>query len=535
VAARGPDFDIGAALGGDPLEPVNLRRIEFWLKVSVGFFFWSLVLVFLVSRVADWDLWGYLSFGRLFWHSSTFPYRDVFAYVPTLNLWVYHEWLTGVLFYPLYQTLGAAGLQTLKYVLGLSTMGLIYLVARDRGAHPLVSALFAAISLITVRQWYNPVRAQVFTFFFFSLFLYLLERARISNRWWSLYLLPVILIPWCNLHGGFLAGLGLIAIYLIGEFLARRPFLPYLAAFCLSILATLVNPYGVEYWVYLAHAVTMSRPHITEWLSLFQAYRAGMTNIAPFISLFGLIFIALFAMWQYRWRDLTASLALAATLILGVKHIRHLPFFLILAGAYLPVCLNVNVDYLKSRPILKRLWGSAGIKTGITVSLALLTVMNFYSFSMKNPFTLEIPAKSKSLLMPLEHYPVDAVNFIKKQGLSGRILTLFIWGEYLIWELYPQCLIAYDGRYETVYPPEINKYYADFQSGGSKWRQFLKKYPPNLILLNKGMKVVKLIHQDPQWREIYADKNCVLFMAGKNNRINSRMKKVQPWLGALGN
>ncbi|MFW6127358.1 MAG: hypothetical protein ACOC6K_04015, partial [Thermodesulfobacteriota bacterium] len=111
-----------------------------WNEESVlrGLFGCLIILVCLsaLSRtVADPDLWGYLAFGRLFWETGQFPYQDIFAYVPTLNLWVYHEWLTGVLFYPIYRTFGAAGLQVVKFALGLATVYLIYLTARRRGAN----------------------------------------------------------------------------------------------------------------------------------------------------------------------------------------------------------------------------------------------------------------------------------------------------------------------------------------------------------------------------------------------------------------
>ena len=48
------------------------------------------------NPLADYDLWGYLAFGRALWETGQFPYRDLFSYTPTKPLWVYHEWLTGV-------------------------------------------------------------------------------------------------------------------------------------------------------------------------------------------------------------------------------------------------------------------------------------------------------------------------------------------------------------------------------------------------------------------------------------------------------
>jgi hypothetical protein len=498
------------------MEPVNIKSLESWIKAGLFIAFLSSLLVFLSLSRADPDLWGYMAFGRLFWQSPKFPYQDVFSYTPTLNPWVYHEWLTGVLFYPLYQALGAPGLQILKYGLGLATMGLVYLTARLRGAHSIPAALLVVIISSAASELSNPVRAQVFTFCFFALSLYVLERARLRGEWRALLLLPVVQILWCNLHGGFPAGLGLIALYAAGEFIARRPYQPFLLIFFLSLVVTLINPYGLAYWEYIVRAVTMPRPNITEWVSIFRAYQTGLTNFAMIIYLLFLVLTGLLGMWQSRWREVTASLALGATLYLGLKHIRHLIFLWILAAAYLPVCFNVNVKFFQSCPGLKRLWDIKGTKILFLVFLAILSLCNLLLFIDRNPFSLQLPEKpaSQENIFSM-FYPVGAVNFMKKQGLSGKILTKFEWGEYLIWELYPQSLVAFDGRYETVYPQEVEDKFAAFINALPQWRDFLKDYPPDLILLDKRIKVAELIGKEPHWRQIYEDASCVLFAADK--------------------
>ena len=124
------------------MAPANLKSLEYWIKAGIFLFFLSFCLKLLVLQWADPDLWGYMAFGRLFWESRQFPYQDVFSYTPTLNPWVYHEWLTGVLFYPLYQGFGPQGLQALKYVIALGTLALVYLTARVRGGHPLAAIAF---------------------------------------------------------------------------------------------------------------------------------------------------------------------------------------------------------------------------------------------------------------------------------------------------------------------------------------------------------------------------------------------------------
>jgi hypothetical protein len=214
------------------------------LFLSTGLY---LLFVALFSNVvADNDLWGYLSFGRVFWEDGYFPYGDVFSYTPTKSVWVYHEWLTGLSFYFIYKYAGTAGLQLLRYVIVLATIYLIYLTALKKGGIPLFACIALVPAILLISFGYVPVRAQVFTYFFFILTAYLLESARKGGRWAILaWLLPVQFL-WCNLHGGFVAGLGLIGLYALGERLSGRKYIPIIIAGVLATLATMINPYGFQ-------------------------------------------------------------------------------------------------------------------------------------------------------------------------------------------------------------------------------------------------------------------------------------------------
>jgi len=67
------------------------------------------------------------------------------------------------------------------------------------------------------------------------------------------------------MHGGFVAGIGLIVIYAVGEFLNRKPTLPYLGILALILPMTLINPYGYRLWTFMMDAAFMPRPYIGEW------------------------------------------------------------------------------------------------------------------------------------------------------------------------------------------------------------------------------------------------------------------------------
>jgi len=471
----------------------------------------------LAGTIADPDLWGYLAFGRLFWESDAFPYRDVFSYVPTLDPWVYHEWLTGVLFYPVYRVLGSLGLQLLKYGFGLGAALLVYLTARRRGASPLAAALTLWLVHLFLEMGYSPVRAQVFTYFFFALSLYLLERARLTGQWRGLLLLALIQIPWCNLHGGFLAGLGLIGLYGLGEAICRRPCRPYLGVLLLAALATLVNPYGPTYWQYLFRAVTMPRPEITEWLSVFRAYQVGLP-LMGMIYFALLIMFSVFLAWWARWRELTPMLVLLVTLYLGLKHQRHQVFFFLSAAAYLPVLLTAYLKEVQSRPRVATFVRRLGWAVPLILAVCLTGVYG-YRLMGKSPLTLQTPALPDRNNPQQLYYPVGALQYLEQHRLSGKLLTEFHWGEYLLWLLHPRCRVALDGRYETVYPDEVAQKYSDFIYGRADWRRFLEDYPPDLILIDRRSRVARLLEQDPAWQRVYADPGAVLFVRRGYSRL----------------
>ena len=368
-------------------------------------------LVFrLATTSADPDLWGYLSFGRLFWAGGGFPWQDVFAYTQTKPVWVYHEWLTGVIFYPLYTGLGAWSLQAVKFGLGLGAAGLIWRTGRLRGAGPgaCAAAMFLAGGAFSLG--YSPVRAGAFTFFFFSLYLFIMVRADRTDRCRSLAWLAVIQPLWCNLHGGFIAGLGLIGLFTAGRLIDRKPVRPFILAGLAAGAATIINPYGFKYWTYLAEALTMPRPEITEWQSVFSHIASGRPLGQNGYFLIVLAIAAVFLAWR-RSLDWPALVVLTATGYLGLKHVRHQVLFLLTFGALFPPIFG---------EFGRRLVGDEKLKYSIDrltkpfVLIALLAALLWLGgAAAKAPWKLIFRTGPKPGA-PGIYYPLGAIDYIKK-------------------------------------------------------------------------------------------------------------------------
>lgn len=133
--------------------------------IAVGFY---ILFVLLFSKtISDYDIWDYLSFGRVFGGNDYFPYHDIFSYTPTKPLWVYHEWLTGIIFYPVLKYLGPAGLQLFRYIVIVLTIYLMYLRALKKNARPIFTSICISLALMLISYGHSPVmRAQIFTYLF---------------------------------------------------------------------------------------------------------------------------------------------------------------------------------------------------------------------------------------------------------------------------------------------------------------------------------------------------------------------------------
>jgi hypothetical protein len=477
----------------------------------IGLSFYLFFIALFNRSLADYDLWGYLSFGRVFGEEGFFPYKDVFAYTPTNPLWVYHEWLTGVVFWELIKYLGPASLQLLRYILAVLTIYLIYLTAQKRGGSLFNIIIILIPSMLIISFGYSPVvRAQIFTFFFFILTIYLLEYSKITGNINVLRWLPLIQLVWCNFHGGFISGIGLIFLYAIGEGFSRKKIaVSFLKWGIVSSFATLINPYGMKYWIYTIQAVSMPRPEITEWESVITALKSNV-HIFPVILFLAMSLTILLVLFVRKKKDITEILIITAVIYLGITHIRHGVLFGLVLGAYMPAFLS---EYAYERDA-KSLSFKYTFRFLPVIFSVLLISAYFYFYPVKQ--INSIP--SFNFVASSDSYPKEAVNWMKTNNIKGNILPHFEWGEYLIWSCYPDCHVAMDGRYETVYKDNVHKEYFDFLYGREKWDIFLRKYPHDIVLLKAGTKTHSLMMNKKDWHIVYSDRISVLFM--KNNIKN---------------
>ncbi len=412
--------------------------------------------------------------------------------------------------------MGGWSLKVATVALGLLALGVAGLTARRLGASPAAIFVVTLVTLPSFAIGYVPIRPQAFTFLFFAVTLWILVAFDQGVRR-VLLLLPPLFALWANLHGGFVAGLGVIALFFAARTVGGRPPWRLLVAGAVAAVATLVNPYGLQYWQYLARALSMTRPYIVEWMPVYHrllepVYWDSQTLMRDALRL---VFIGLtiLAVVGARSRYWPGVLVLAVTGYLGLRHLKHLPLLAIAGIAFVPIHLTLLLQGALDR-LRARLAGRQRFATSAAAIVsALLAALLVVDLAVLTPWAPIVSARA---------YPVEAVDFLRVNGVRGNLATPFDWGQYVLWKLHPAVKVSFDGRYETVYPEEVAADNFNFVRGEGDWRRLLARYPTDMVLVGRAHPVAPLMAVEPGWTLVHQDPIGLLYVRADRSQRNWR-------------
>ncbi len=223
-------------------------------------------LAFCADRIHNGDFFLQLLGGR-FVSLHGFASQDPFPTISQGHTWLNQQWLSELSFYWVARAIGFTGLAVAYAALLAFPLLLLLWSCRSKG--PVMLVIGAAFYLPVVLSIAHP-RAAGFTVLAFST-LVILMTAALRGRfpptagiraqlWWIL--IPLLFALWANLHGGFVAGLLLVAAVTTGSLLDRRRGLQgaldpvAIAAIAgsglLAVLTiTIATPLGTQIWSYI--------------------------------------------------------------------------------------------------------------------------------------------------------------------------------------------------------------------------------------------------------------------------------------------
>lgn len=426
--------------------------------------------VALLGSTADPDLWGHVRFGQDILASHDIPGSDSYSFT-TDRPWINHEWLAEVAMALAFNVGGASGLNLVRlFVVGL-TLVLVWSHLSD--VDELLRLQLVAVAGVGMLLRVHPFRPQIFSVLLFALMLWLIARAERRNSIAPLIAVPLTMMAWVNLHGGWIVGIATLGFWIAATTVFKRPSMQRVALMALvgvaACLATLVNPYGLDMWRFLADTVRVQRPMISDWqptLALPVGFAAlwlipaGVAIVAVVrapdrIDWTKAVLVALLGIAALRVSRLDAFFALATVFLLG---------------AHLSRARESVVSTSIAAPA--REWRLTLVAVLVVVVLAGVWQLPRIKVGPGSP-------------------EPDAAHYIRDQRLEGRMLTWFDWGEYAIWHLSPRIRVSIDGRRETIYTNDVVSRHFAFYSGMPGSEDYADLIGADYIWLPRELPVVQ--------------------------------------------
>jgi len=489
----------------------------------------------IIQSAVDPDFWARIIVGKTFFQTGTLLNYDFLSFGPTRR-WFDHEWGSSLIFYQILDKFGDFGLIIFKAVMIFAIYFIITKIILLRrtaaapkealtpavpesadaektskaGSAPFNLLFFIFLIQSTLDIVFATIRCQIFTFLFFTMWLYALEKARITKNYKILWIIPATMLLWVNIHGGCFTGLGLLAIYIMGEFLNKKPIKPYITALFLSLAVMFVNPYGLKYVYFLFAAITMNRPNITEWQPIFS--KIHMLHFlkykiwaAAIVLITGIYIFKKFNQINsadnnaiktenealktdvnlkekiirfYLTMDKTKAILLIIMLVLSIKTLRLIPFFAMCAAAF----LYDDIYKVLNKKLPDKINNLKEILIAALIFMSLI-----------------ITVKTCPLETTVRDYPVAQAEFLKQNHLKGNLLADFHYGSYLAYKLYPDNFIFMDGRYEETYDPKLLLFLKEIHIGDN-WKTALNSIHADYIIAEKQYKLYDRLLNDENWK-----------------------------------
>ena len=423
----------------------------------------------------DSDTYWQLATGRWMLDHREFLRQDIFSSTVAGAHFGIGEWLGQIAFAASFATGGWAGVAILRAT--LIAVGSLFLVRlARRGLTPWWISLPLVIAALLVSKITWTDRPQLFTLALFPALLELLLSVRPGFSRRLLVLLPLFLL-WTNLHGGYLLGLVVVAIFAVESVLTNgRRGLPFAATAVACVAVSFVNPAPLE----LAGAAREDFLHPPRFLTEFLPPDV----VTPAGALFAAFVMLVIATALLRGGSLREAMLLAPLLYLAFTAQRQMLFFCFAATAYLGARLTTlapgGCGPGGSGPTRRTFELPAPVRMPVAIVLVIA--------ALASTFGAPVHPDERA-------YPAGALDALRVD--NGVLLNEYDWGGYLIFNL-PERPVFIDGRYVPYLGGVLDDYRAlvGLRPG---WRDLLDKYKVRELLLRPERPLAVALREDG-WR-----------------------------------
>jgi hypothetical protein len=503
-----------------------------------------------VRLLGDAGIGWHIRTGQLILATHTIPRTDPFSTITAPQPWYAWEWLYDVVVGWLDTAAGLNGVVLFTALIIAGLFAWTFRLILRRGANVLV-ALILVLLAASAAMIHFQARPHVVSWLFTVLWFWILESAEIrsadshsdssapdsdSRRSLPLWLLPLLMVVWVNVHGGFLIGFALLAIYWVGaawqwvslkgdrfedalrKIRAGRRLRALALTGVASAAATLANPYGFKLHVHIYRY--LSNRFLMDHIDEFQSPNFHYVAQKCFAGLLLLTLVAFAA--KRREAGASQGLVVLFAMYSGLYASRNIPvsslLLILVIGPWLSDGMQRLAEALSTRGSAVRLRGLAS---------AFLQRMKTIELSLRGhlwpagaiALTCWIAAHGGKLgAKPLmdahfdaKRFPVRAVDYLEKHDVRGPLVSPDYWGGYLIYRLYPRVRVVVDDRHD-FYGEEFLKSYLKMVHVEPGWAEFLQQHRAPCVIVLKDSALANILAETPGWQTIYSDDVAVAFV-----------------------
>ena len=437
--------------------------------------------------------------------------EDPFSLTRFGEPWRYPGWLSQILLISAYRLFGFPALNVFTSLFVLIAFFFAFQVMEGNDAVRVSIMLLAAVTSAV----YWSARPHIITFALTGLFLMVLEIYRQNGRN-LLWILPIGMALWGNIHGGFAVGFILLFCYLVGEvietlipvvlqqstlsnaFAAHRDALiHYTIAGLIAAAALSLNPHGPQMLLYPFMTVRIEslRNYIQEW----QSPNFHQTQVYPFLLS---ILLLMLAFATSKKRIFAHQFVLISIfLVLALTAARNIALFALVSAPILTEHLSSGLG-----PTLDRLRSKEEFRNEIVRALNLsLLALCVIAVGIK----IRVPLRSdKNAELLHEMYPYEAAEYLRSIAPQGSMFNSYNWGSFILWELYPQYRSFVDGRTD-LFNDEILGDYLTAWKGDPGWEKIFERWDIQVAMIEPDAPLRRqLIHSG--WKVLFEDRQAVI-------------------------
>jgi len=480
-----------------------------------------------VRLLGDAGIGWHIRTGQQILSTRAIPRVDPFSASMAGKSWFAWEWLYDVTVGWLDRIAGLNGVVWLTAYVIAAVFAWLFRLLVIRGTN-FFFALFLTLLALSASTIHFLARPHVWSWLFTLAWFWILDSSERNSllgihdrRDRSLWLLPVLMMIWANVHGGFLLGFVLLGIFWLsalwilitpigswiignvrygfdlesiavrlaaGKRLRRLTWIGVA-----SVLASLVNPYGWRLYLHIYSYLTDSflMDHIDEFQS------PNFHGIAQKCFLVLLLIAVAVLSWRGRQLRLSNVFAALFAVYAGLTASRNLPISAILlamiVGPLVPA-IGIGNRFAKEKSAIE-----SGLKKHLWPSIAVVATFVIAILGGK----VDTDQIMNAHFGP-KRMPVEAVNYLQAHDVAGPVLAPDYWGGYLIYRLYPRVRVVVDDRHD-FYGPEFLKSYVRMIHVEQGWQDFLREHQPRCILLPRNSALANILLETNGWKVVYTD------------------------------